>query len=233
MKALRGFTLLEVLVAVAILGLGLTSILSVQFSAITGTAHARHMSLATGLLRCKMSELEQHLIIDGFQEVGEEGSGPCCEGDETHNIGCTWTIERPTFPAPHYGELNLDTSLEGTALGKLADSAASGDAIGSGDIGSLASSLSGDDMGDLAAGGVGGIASMVMEMVYPDLKALFEASARRVTVTLTWTEGDRSYDITVVQWVTQPQQGIIPDTDALAPEPTGSPQPQPAPAPRP
>ena len=62
----RGFTLLEVLVAVAILGLGLTTILSAQFSAVIGTAHARHMSVAVGLARCKMSELEDHLQRDGF-----------------------------------------------------------------------------------------------------------------------------------------------------------------------
>ena len=61
----RGFTLLEVLVAVAILGLGLTAILSAQFSAVSGVAHARHMSLAVGLARCKMSEIEQQLKVEG------------------------------------------------------------------------------------------------------------------------------------------------------------------------
>ena len=30
---------------------------------------------------------------------------------------------------------------------------------------------------------------MVMSLVYPELKAAFEASTRRVTVVLTWTEG--------------------------------------------
>ena len=47
---------------------------------------------------------------------------------------------------------------------------------------------------------------MVMSLVYPELKAAFEASTRRVTVVLTWTEG-RSYDMQIVQWLTQPQPG--------------------------
>ena len=213
-SSLRGFTLLEVLVAVAILGLGLTTILSAQFSAVTGTAHARHMSVAVGLARCKMSELEDHLQRDGFPELSEDGSGPCCEGDDTPNITCSWVVERPTFPEPNYGELDLDTDLETSPLGALAQTAQDG-APAAGDIGDIASTLSGGEgIGELAAGGIGGVASMVMNLVYPDLKAAFEASTRRVTVVLTWTEGTRSYDMEVVQWITQPQPGtVIEDSD--------------------
>ncbi len=213
---MRGFTLLEVLVAVAILGLGLTSILSVQFSAVTGTAHARHMGVALGLARCKMSEIEEQLRVEGLPEVGFEDRGLCCEGDNTPNMSCSWVVERPTFPEGNYGQLDLDADLEGTALGKLADAAGNDGA--SSDVSSLASSLAGGDAGELAAAGIGGIASMVMSMVYPDLKALFEASTRKVTVVLTWTEGDRQYDIELVQWVTQPQPGLLPDLDGLTAE---------------
>lgn len=212
----RGFTLLEVLVAVAILGLGLTSILSVQFSAVTSTAHARHMGVAMGLARCKMSEIEEQLRVEGFTEIGFEDRGLCCEGDATPNISCAWVVERPTFPEASYGQLDLDTDLEGTALGKLTDAAGNDGA--SSDVSSLASSLSSGEAGDLAAAGVGGIASMVMSMVYPDLKALFEASTRKVTVVLTWTEGNRQYDIELTQWVTQPQPGLLPDVDGLTGE---------------
>ena len=47
----RGFTLLEVMVAVAILGLGLTAILSAQTGVFASSAHARNLSVATGLAR--------------------------------------------------------------------------------------------------------------------------------------------------------------------------------------
>jgi general secretion pathway protein I len=107
----RGFTLLEVLVSVAILGLGLTAILSAQAGAFASSAHARNISVATGLLRCKMTEVEEHLYKEGFQDTDETGTGPCCEGDETPNMRCTWRADRPTFPDGKFGDLNLDSAL--------------------------------------------------------------------------------------------------------------------------
>ena len=62
----RGFTLLEVMVATAILGLGLTAILSAQAGAFATAAHARNLSVATTLARCKMGEIEEHLYRDGI-----------------------------------------------------------------------------------------------------------------------------------------------------------------------
>lgn len=210
----RGFTLLEVMVAVAILGLGLTAILSAQAGAVSGAAHARHMSVAVGLARCKMSELEEHLFRDGFQELDEADSGPCCDGDETPNITCSWRIEKPEFPEPDLGELDLDTDVGSGALGALGllDRQGKGEQVFDADtsVHDVAETLAGEnELAAVASEGMGGIAAMVMSMVYPDLKGLFEASSRRVTVVLTWTEGARSYDIELVQWITDPRQAGI------------------------
>src|SRR5262249_6670152 len=49
----RGFTLLEVLVAIAILGLGLTAILSAQTGLFASSMYAEHVSSSIGLLRCR------------------------------------------------------------------------------------------------------------------------------------------------------------------------------------
>lgn len=113
----RGFTLLEVLVAVAILGLGLTAILSAQAGAFASAAHARDISVATGLLRCKMNEVEEHLHKEGFQEDDETGAGPCCETDDTPNMRCTWRADRPTFPEAKFGDLNLGSGLDLSGAG--------------------------------------------------------------------------------------------------------------------
>ncbi len=215
---LLGFTLLEVMVAVAILGLGLTAILSAQASAVSATSHARHMSVAVGLVRCKMTEIEEQLALEGLPEVDDEDSGPCCEGDETPNMSCRWSIDRPEFPEPDLGALDLDAELDTDTdqLGALSTLARSGQGqdVFTPDAGveDVVSTLAGGGEGDMAAAAVGGvdaIAAMVMTMVYPDLKAMFEAATRRVTVTLTWTEGAREYDIEVVQWVVNPRQGGI------------------------
>lgn len=141
-----GFTLLEVLVAVSILGLGLTAILSAQAGAFATAAAARNISVATSLVRCKMSEVEEHLYKDGFQETDESGSGPCCEGDENPNFRCAWRADRPTFPEARFGELNLDSALN------LGGSSGPGGPAGGG-LGALGL-LSGAGAGSSPLGGV-------------------------------------------------------------------------------
>src|SRR5690606_6064990 len=136
------------------LGLGLTAILSAQFSAVSATAHAKNISVSTGLARCKMSEVEDFLRVEGFPELDLEDSGPCCEGDATPNVACTWTVIKPTFPEANYGELDLDTDLDDTALGALTSE--NSPLAGASNIGDMTSLLAGGqgDLGALAAGGI-------------------------------------------------------------------------------
>jgi general secretion pathway protein I len=225
--AARGFTLLEVMVSVAILGLGLTAILSAQAGAFAASAHARNISVATGLARCKMSEVEELLLRDGFQELDQNESGPCCDGDDAPGMSCAWRIEKPALPEPKLGELDLDTDLG--ALGKLAggegDKAAFAPGGGTTDV---AQTLAGANTAEAAAG----IAGMLMNMIYPDLKGVFEASTRKATIIVSWTRGEKKYSLELVQWITSPQQGGLvgdlpegaePDEPGAAAGATGAP----------
>lgn len=197
-RARRGFTLLEVMVALAILGLGLTSILSAQAGAFSSAVAARNMSEATGLARCKMSELEEHLLREGFQELDEQDSGPCCDDDDSSIMKCTWTIEKLKLPEPQYGQLNLDSDLN--LSGPAAPSASSdpGDVLGglAGGLGGLTGGAEGGDPG-------AGFASMlgpVTQMIFPVLQSIFETSTRRITVTVSWNEGSQEKSLGVMQW---------------------------------
>ncbi|MBM4360345.1 MAG: prepilin-type N-terminal cleavage/methylation domain-containing protein [Deltaproteobacteria bacterium] len=217
----RGFTLLEVMVAVAILGLGLTAILSAQFGALNGVSYARGMSGAVGYARCKMSEIEEELRRDGFAELDEADSGPCC-GDGSPGYTCEWRIEKPTFPDGTSAKLDLDTSSLGS-LGKLAEGGAVAPPAGGAPVDASAglsgiTQALGPGASDLAAGGVSGIASMVMGMVYPTMKRLFEASSRRVTVVIHWDDRGRDRSFDVVQWVTSPKPatGVADSPDDLS-----------------
>ena len=77
-----------------------------------------------------------------------------------------------------------------------------------------------------------GLLQMVMGMVYPSIKPMFEASIRRLTVTVKWREGPNPKTLEFVQYVTNPQQagfaaGAVPSAAAsggatLAP-PSGPP----------
>jgi prepilin-type N-terminal cleavage/methylation domain-containing protein len=62
----RGFTLLEALIAIAILAGLMTAIFGVQASAIQGVRYARDLQVAALLARAKMLEIEWKLKKNGF-----------------------------------------------------------------------------------------------------------------------------------------------------------------------
>jgi general secretion pathway protein I len=229
MRNARGFTLLEVMVATAILGLGLTAILSAQAGAFATAAHARNLSVATTLARCKMGEIEEHLYRDSVQELEENESGPCCEGDETPNLKCSWKIEKPQFPEPKLGELDLDTGLDLSSKPGGKPSTPGGAAGGLGPLGAMLGMSGGDSsgappLGGNSAGGIGDIAGamgsaggmdalggmlqMVGTFVYPQLKTIYETNARRITLHVMWTEGTKEYSFDVVQWYVNLQPSL-------------------------
>jgi general secretion pathway protein I len=205
MKLQRGFTLIEVLVAIAILGLGLTAILAAQAGTFTSVAHARNISQATGLLRCKMSEVEADLTKNGFTENDTDDSGPCCDHvDDNIHMTCSWRVEKPKFPEPKIGDVNLDTKLD---LG--ADSGGPGKlaTLSSATKGALALPQGGNmsEMAEALAAGGGSIADsatgMMMSIVYPELQQVFENGTRKITVTITWTEGKKDFSSNLELWV--------------------------------
>ena len=71
----RGFTLLEVLVAVSILGLGLTTILSSQVGLFSSASHGQNLTRAVGLARCRMNETELDLLKNGFPLTDQTDEG--------------------------------------------------------------------------------------------------------------------------------------------------------------
>src|SRR5215471_10406016 len=199
------------MVAVAILGLSLTVILSSQAGLYSGASHAERTSIAIGLARCRMTELEEHLLKFGFPLTDEKDEGACCDDDSRQDMTCSWRID--TIELPEAKPPSLDSagglSLGGTGadqgsmgplstLGKLATSPQS--LVGDGGVQSFASAL------QEGTGGVAGIASLVMTFVYPRLKPMLESSIRKLTVTVTWHEGIKSRDFSVVQYVTHPNR---------------------------
>jgi hypothetical protein len=64
-----------------------------------------------------------------------------------------------------------------------------------------------------------GIAALVMQIVYPDLKAIFEAGTRRVNVRVSWYEGKKEYSIELEQWVTNSKEaGVYANLSGLTEE---------------
>ncbi len=193
-----GFTLLEVMVAIAILALALTAIFSSEVGALRVGNRARRTNVATLLARCKMAEIEEQIANEGLPAIDDRGSDECCEDAEVEGYSCDWALERVVLP-----EANLDDSSgEGEEEGEAAPAAPVG-----------ASSE------DLLSGGadVDGITQMAFSMAYPTLKPAIEEQVRRASVVVRWNEGSREMSFDVVQYV------VGPAGDAAADE-EGTPQ---------
>ena len=73
--ARAGFTLLEVMIAVAILSITLVTLLSIVTNNIRATHHAKLTTTATFLARAKMVELEDQVLENGFSTDDESADG--------------------------------------------------------------------------------------------------------------------------------------------------------------
>lgn len=204
------FTLLEVMVAIAILALGLTAIFSSQGQAIAVANRARHVSVAANLARCKMFEVEEEMALEGFPAVDASGRDGCCEGGEIDGFSCEWRVERVVLPdlLPEDG---------------LLDDEEEGEAAGSGS-GFDAASIVGDSAAqtntlDSMLGGGGnlggdGMAELAISLAFPVLKPSIEEQVRRAKVTVMWTEGERELSFDVFQYLVA-EQGAAPDAAAV------------------
>jgi general secretion pathway protein I len=208
------------MVAVAILGLSLTVILSAQAGLYSGGAYAQHTSVAIGLARCRMTEVEERLLKLGYPEADTKDEGACCDDDSRQDMRCTWKIERIELPQPKAPDLSPASSAGGMNLGSSGFGATGPGATPGGSplaaltqLATNPAALTGD--AGVAAlgsalqqgmGGPGGIESMAMSFVYPQLKPMLETSIRKVTVAVNWKEGLQERDITIVQYVTRPMR---------------------------
>ena len=93
-----GFTLLEIMVAIAILSTSLVVLLSIVTNNIRATNHAKMTTAATLLARTKMIDIEDQILDNGFSEMTEKAAGTFKELGYPQ-FGWETTIERIDLPA--------------------------------------------------------------------------------------------------------------------------------------
>ena len=71
----QGFTLIEVVVALAILAISLTVLLETQIANLRAAGRSRDLTIATLLCRSKMVDIERQLFDDGFTAGDAEEDG--------------------------------------------------------------------------------------------------------------------------------------------------------------
>jgi general secretion pathway protein I len=217
----RAFSLLEVMVAIAILGLTMTVILSAQGGLAATNKSAANMGTALNLGKCRMTEMEEKLLKLGYPEIDEiDSSTTCCDDKEVPGFSCEWRVERVILPQPSPvggadgGFLSLGGSLgEGGvpsipglpgAPGAPTDNPLGGAALNfDGGVPALSNITA--QVSQMGGGaGAAGMLTMVFGIVYPSLKPLLEQSIRRLTVTIKWHEGLRERELPFVQYVSNP-----------------------------
>jgi general secretion pathway protein I len=218
-----GFSLLEIMVAMAILGLALTVILSAQGGLAASNRSAANLGTAGTLARCKMTEIEERTTKLGYPELDQiDEDVSCCEDADQDGMKCSTRIEKVVLPDPPQNSLGDGGSVIGAptastdAFGNQLNNPAGGPGLdldgGAGGLAAMGTQL------QQQMGGADGIFGMVMGIVYPQIKPMMEASIRRVTVQVKWKEGPNARELTIVQYVTQPQRGGFIQGGAMGPE---------------
>jgi len=196
----RGFTLLEVMIAVAILGLSLTAIFSSEVGAANVAARARRQNVAATLARCKMGEIEQVVGIEGLPAIEKKDTDNCCEHAPVEGFECDWLIERIILPefGSQDGE-DEDESSRDRSNRRLTEAY---DEVNS----------QGGTPQEVVAGQAGNLAVIALELGFPILKPFLEEQVRRATVTVRWKEGPNERGFDVTQYLVSEQIAPADDT---------------------
>ncbi len=122
-RAGRGFTLLEVMVALAILATSLLAISDVVGGALRNQTRARNLELAALLARGKMAQVEDHYQWKGFKTSDESDEGSF---DEEGHAEVKWRLEIKAPPGTLDGD-QLIRAITGSDLKELLAQGAQGD----------------------------------------------------------------------------------------------------------
>jgi general secretion pathway protein I len=197
----RGFTLLEVMIAVAILGLSLTAIFSSEVGAANVAARARRQNVAATLARCKMGEIEQVIAIEGLPAIEKKDTDGCCEHAPVEGFECDWLVERIILP-----ELGAQGGEEEDEDGVVTTSKRINQ--------ELDEAATAETTQQVLAGESGNLAMLALELGFPILKPFLEEQVRRATVTVRWKEGPKERGFDVIQFLVSEQPAPADDTAA-------------------
>ena len=185
-----GFTLLEVMISMAILAVSLVAILNLHSGAVRMYNHSKFLTVASLLARAKMVDVEEKLYDEDFPDFNDEETG---------------TFEKEGYPNFKWKAdiVKPDIKVDATQLMSMV-----GGAMGlkPGDLPTSDDSASDPKSGGPTSG-QGGLAGMIGPMV-AQLGPMVDQSIREVRLTVSWTDITGPSSMTVVTHVVKvPGQG--------------------------
>lgn len=185
-RAGRGFTLLEVMVAMAILALSLTAAFEVVGGAMRNHVRARQLEVATLLARAKLAEVEARFEEEGFRDFDQSEDGTF---DDEGHPEIRWEVRttKPTVDLGADGVVKALTGAEGGLMGLLG---LSPDGQGGGGPAT-------DAAASLAASPMAQAAKAAIEQQLVALGEEIKRGVRQVRLTVSWEDGRATESFTV------------------------------------
>jgi general secretion pathway protein I len=200
----RGFSLLEIMIAVAILSGALTWIVVGVSRSIKAENHAKLMTTATFLAREKMVDVEDELYEKGFGEFEKELSGGF---DDKGFARFGWRAIVDKVELPSQEQMQTVLSNAKTAKENLA---------GGANPGATAQATSAADSSNPMSAGASALGSQ-----FGIIKQVLEQAIRRVTIRVTWVEGRTTQQVELVAYYSDPRR--VDQAVSLSAPPSGQP----------
>ena len=201
LKGGAGFTLLEVVIAMAILAVVLVALFDITSASMASHVYAKKLTVATLLARSKMTDIEQELYDKGFPNDDDEDAG------DFSDDGWPSVKWRSKIVAPRTHGLSpeqLFAAVFNLPLG-------SGDKEGGGgDTGGMAAMLSmftggAAPAGSTPASGAGGLLAAagggMLQQQFQMMTDQITKAVREVRLTVTWKDGKQTESIDLVTHV--------------------------------
>jgi general secretion pathway protein I len=183
----RGFTLLEMMIAMAILSGALTWLVGGMSRNIAAENHAKLMTTATFLARATMSQFEDELYEKGFGEFEKDE----CKGYEDKGFQrFSYCIKVDKVELPGQDQVQSIMTKAQEAKSQLMG----------GDTSKDSTSSSTQTSNPLTAG------AAAMSSSFGIIKDVLEQGIRRVTVTVLWKEGKKENKLNVITYFTDPRR---------------------------
>src|SRR3569623_1959348 len=212
----RGFTLLEVMVALALMGLGLVVLIKSAANNIRASEESHMMGIATDLARGKMYDIEEQLLKDGFTDTDQsQTAAKPFDTEGWPSIFYSYKVEEVEMP--DFDQLTAMSqgrrgsgAYAGTGSNNYYGSAfgsAYGSAFGSAALGGFQNSALGSMLG-MFGGSTGGVtgsqAGALIQSQYSMFQQILKVSVRKVTLTVTWNVMGNPSSMKVVCFFTDP-----------------------------
>jgi prepilin-type N-terminal cleavage/methylation domain-containing protein len=199
----RGFTLLEVMIGLALLGLALTVLIKSSANSIFNARQAQMMGVITDLSRGKIYDIEEKLLKEGFTETDQSEDDLTFEDEGWPNVRYSYKVEQVELPS-------FD-QLQAMALGRTEGSGSAGSAAGSdGEL--LGGGFQDSALGGLLSqmgGGMGGgediddtMGAAFIQGQYQMVQETLKVSIRKVTLTVSYDVMGFERDLKTVAYFT-------------------------------